>query len=432
MTDEARIDILSELTKSHSEEEWVQILSYYINRIDQSNDYYEQLNTLSLDYFNKGYFDQALYIMIELYRGNPTSQRAYNIGLRLYQYGQYEMAYYEWLPKARVGQENVKVLILEARLLYKLLEVDQAISKYRYIVKQYPLEEESYEELADIYIEEGNPSLAENLYQALFDYFSDYPNLRMVRLKLIDILMNKEIIERENIDKLFNDERIPLLTAEEYYAFALYQQRLLNYETAVEYILKAIELDQDQLNYSIFLMDLYYDLGEENKLIDLIQWIIHTLPPTDDRIVKVASMCQTIHYDSIELMNKLKDYFPFSTSIDEAYQILKMMINFYLDQGQAEQALLILNDYGLSSLEDEYLSYFYARVNEALNKLEDVEYLYQTALDYLLAEEDLLYHFAQFYDKTGQKQKALELIEKYEYSDYANEKLLALKEKLMK
>lgn len=421
-----------EISLANSQDELLQILSYYINRIGSDNNYLQQLTEISDSYFKQGYIDEAFFVMVELFKAKPSIKLALKIAQRYYQYEEYEKAYYVWINEAKSSKENKNVLLLEARLLNKLGKTYESISKYRYLIQKYPLFLEPYEELADIYVDEENFALAEDLYKAIYDYFEDYKNIRMVRIKLMNILLNKELVDSETINEMVNDDRIPIETEEEFYALALFYRRIRNYDLALKSITKAMSINKDNIDYSILLMELYRELGNESYFTERIDWLAKTLPASDDRIMKVAEFAYDSNHLNAEIVSKLTDYFHFSKGFDEAYKIIKIIVTYYLTNNQAAEGLHFLKTIADPSFEKEYLSYYYAKVLEKLGIVHDLEYYYETALEYMLPEKDLVYDFANYYEKIGDVDSALKLLNKYVNSNYSNSKVRKMYERLKK
>lgn len=424
-------EIIAEIEKAPSVEEQNLVIIDYIERASINKEYIPVLEDVADDLFNKGFFDLAITILSELYHLTQYKKYAKKIAFKLYQHEEYDKAYYYWLERAKGEKENSKLLLLEARLLKELNKTSEAINQYRYLIKNYPTMPEPYEELGDIYREEENTSQAETFYSTLYHYMDGYENLRGIRLKLLEVEAMKEVIELSEVQKYEQDERIPIETEDEFFAFANIYKKLFQYDKAIEYGEKALQKDGDNINYSLLLIELYKLTGNKSKLYMGLNETARTILVGDPIILEIAAVAKDIGRLNDDIIEKLITYAELVENYDDFILIMDIVVNYYLDKKDAPTALYHLGNWQDTLLDYEYMTYHYAIVYEELGLFDKAEENYLVALEFLLNADDLVYRLINLYVKQNDFEKALELAQNYQGSIYDIEKLKKLREKLI-
>lgn len=423
-------EILEALAGVDTDVEQRFIIIDYIEKASDDPRYVPALEELAELVFKRGQIQIGLTILMELYEIKPSNSYAMKIVQRLYQYGEHDQAFYQWLEAAKKGNDDIEILLYEARLLDKLDFKPEAMDAYKRIIKANPLDPHAYKELADLLMEYGDYTEAETYYKALYEYFLDYEDLREVRMRLVQIESWKEIFNLERIIELETDERLPIETEEEYYLFANVYTTLNQYERAIDYAKKALQVDKENINYSLLLIELYSIVGQDSDLVNELSFAANSLPDYDPMILKIAQVAFDTDHLTEEIIDKLMDYYGLIDNYEDAYLVCEIVVNHYLKQNDPATALYKLRVLSDKLLDEEYLSYYFAKIFDALQNYEKAEEYYQLALDNLLPDEDLVFDYANHYQKSGQSDKALEVANHYANTIYDNDKLKQLRKEL--
>lgn len=424
-------DILNDLTEAKTEAEQKIVLINSVEKANVDKKNIPLLEELADILFRRGQISLAFLLMTEIYELRSTAKNAFKIVKRLYQYEEYEKAYYQWFDLAKMANDDLEVMLYEGKLLNKLDFKSQAIDIYKEIIKISPTYAQAYNDLADLLMEMGLHSEAETYYRAIFDYLIDYGNIREVRMRLVQLESWKEIFNLERIKELEYHPDLPVNTQDEFFLFANVYTQLHQYDVAIDYAKKALRKDKNNINYSLLLIELYNIIGQESNLVKELTHVANALPDYDPIIIKLARVAYQSNYLSEEIIDKLMNYSSLIDNYEDAYQVSQIVVDHYLstnDPATALYKLRIIND---SLLDEEYLSYQYAQIFQALNNIEKVEEYYQIALDNLLPEDDLVYDYVNFLNEHNQRHQAIKMAEKYKNTVYDNYKLKALRQELI-
>lgn len=424
-------DILNDLTGAETEAEQKIVLINIVEKANEDKKYLPLLEEVADILFRRGQISLAFLLMAEIYELRSTAKNAFKIVKRLYQYEEYDKAYYQWFDLAKIANDNLEVMLYEGRLLNKLDFKSQAIEIYKNIIKVNPTYAQAYKDLADLLMDIGHYSEAETYYRAIFEYILDYEDIRDVRMKLVQLESWKEIFNLERIKELESHPNLPVNTQDEYFLFANVYAALHQYEVAIEYAKKALREDKDNINYSLLLIELYNIVGQESNLVKELTHVANALPDYDPIIIKLAKVAYNSNYLSEEIVDKLMNYSSLIDNYEDAYLISQIIVDHYLKQNDPATALYKLRIINDSLIDEEYLSYQYAQVFQALKNKDKVEEYYQIALDNLLPEDDLVYDYVNFLNNDQQTNQAISLAEKYKNTFYDNSKLKALRQELM-
>lgn len=422
MSNELFNEIIQELEKNPTFDYQYEVLGLYLDKAEKNKQYLPALEEIANLLFLRGYNIMGIQLLIEMYKIKPSPRKAIKIAEQLYQQEEYEIAYTGWMHLAKQSSENYKLLLLEARLLNKLYKVTEAVKVYKYITEKHPTKPEAYEELGDLYVFLAEYEKAGRYYKAVLDYLTDYERVREIRMKLVNLELNSEKMSLETMEDIFNRQELPIELPEEYFALAKVYEKAQRYEQAILYAVKAMELDKDNINYSMLLMKLYHYSGKESKLFGEINWLIKTIPVTDERIYDIAKVARDMERLNDDIIEKLLYYYPFIEDETEAYDVIDIIMMYYIDNEKAEEGHHALRNFDDPSISEEYLSYYYAKVYEQLALYDKVEEYYLTAIHLAIDKPDLIYDTAKFYEKTGDNQKAVDLLKKYSRSSYTADK----------
>lgn len=423
-------EILEDLGNVETIEEQRLVIIDYIERASVDSSYIPALESLADVLFKTGSINQGLTVLIELYELKQYKKYAKRIVKKLYQYEEYDKAYFYWLDLAKSDKDDPELKLLEARLLKQLNRHTEAIDMYRKLIKQFPTLAEAYEDLGDIYLEQQNTSQAENYYRAIYNYLDDYGNIRDVRLKLVEVESLKEILDLAAVQQLEKDDRIPLETEDEFFVFANVFASLYQFEKAIEYAKKALQKSPNNINYSLLLIELYKATGQKTSLYKELAWSAKTLPPFDPTILKIAKVAYDVDHLNDEIIQKLIDFSNLIDNSEDFYLVTDIIVNYYLKQGDAAQALHLLRVLEGQQIDHEYMSYHFAIVYEELGLTDKAEEDYLTALEYILPQEELAFRVANFYLSNNEIDKALEISTRYQNTLYDIPKLKTLRKEI--
>ncbi|UUX34537.1 tetratricopeptide repeat protein [Fundicoccus culcitae] len=421
-------EILEEIKEIETVEDLNETLSPFYDRALDDEAYYNALIETA-KYLNRlGYRDFGIIVLETLYEINPIRNVGYQIALAYYQYQYYEQAY-EWIEEVYPNKLTFKYAFLKARILDSLNDYNEARDLLIEIIKEFPTQAEPYIVLAKMYEKHGNVDRAEYYLKVAYDYFPKQIDQLAIRKDLVGFEINKEMMDIEKIEKLYENEELEK-DDEDYYLLAVAYQKAKQFDTAIEMAQKSIQLNADNFNSHFLLMELYQDTNKASALKKEITWLAKSLPPFDATILRLVEVAINVDEVSIELINKLEDYYLLADDEADQYQIISVIVNYYLQQGDYAHALHQLRTLGDSFEDQSYLSYWYAKTFEALNNKEEADKNYQKAIEYLVNEDNLIVDYANFLINDNRYEEAQQLVKRFEDSIYSSEALKTLSKQI--
>lgn len=421
--------IMKEITQLDSIDHLNSLLEPYYDRAKDDLVYYNDLLKVASHYGQSGFRDIQIEMLTSLYDIQSSNKTAYLIAEAYLNYAQQEKAF-EWVSKIKEDVIQYRTSILKAKILIELGRVNEAKELLTLLIKKYVTKHEAYILLGDLYEVNHHYDRAATYYNAAYTYFDQQIDRRAVRMKLLKIEIMKEIIDIESIEQLVETEGLPLETADEYYTLAVAYQRAMQYERSIEYAILAVQKDKNLVDARFLLMELYEATGQKSYLKKELSFLSATLPAYHAAIMEVATTAHTIGALDEELINKLVDYFQFTESVEEQYDIIRIVVSYYLSIHQSQVALETLQSMTHDFPDETYLSYLFATVYRALGMNEYAESFYQIALEQLTPEPELVYDVVTFYQEQQQIQEAFDIAEHYTHSLYDTNQLKALREEL--
>lgn len=421
--------VMKEITQLNSIDQLSDLLEPYYDRAKDDLVYYNDLLKVA-EYFGlSGFREVQIDILSTLYNIQPSNKTAYLIAEANLNYAQYEPAY-EWILKIKEDVIRYKSSILKAKIMIELGYVNEAKDLLTLLIKEFVTNHEAYILLADLFEANNQYDRAAIYYQTAYTYFDQQIDQRAVRMKLLKIEIMKEIIDIDKIEQLVETEGLPLETADEFYTMAIAYQRAMQYEQSIDYAIRAVQTDKNLVDARFLLMELYEATGQKSNLKKELSFLSATLPAYHAAIMDVAATAHTVGALNEILIEKLVDYFQFTESVEEQYDIIRMVVSYQLSIDQPQAALEILQEMSYDFPDEAYLSYLFATVYRMLGKVDFVEAFYQIALEQLTPELELVYDVVTFYQEQQQLQEAYDIAEHYKSSLYDTTELQDLRKQL--
>lgn len=422
--------MMKDLSQLDNMEQLSIVLEEYYIEAESNPSIYKELINVAEYYGQTGYRDMQIEILTVLYEIEISSNIIYFIAKAYNDYAQFEEAY-SWIKRLE-GPIRNKTSLLEARILSELGDFNQAKDLLLANVKKFPTKPQAYVLIADLYLSNHVFDKAEEFYQTAFDYFYDQIDARAIRLKLVEIAIQKEVIDIEKIDKLMQVKDLPIENSEEAFILALAYKKAFQYQQAIKYASDSIAMDFDNLDARLLLMELYGETGQKAEFKNYINILANALPSYHETILDVADAANKIQEFPEVLINKLIDYCEYTDDAEEQYKIISYLVRFKNSTDRPQDALHYLQTLA-GAFEDELvLSYLFAITYEKLNMITYVEKFYNLALEQMAPELELVTDFVNFYLKQGEVKKAFEVAEKYKNSIYDTAQLKNLRNQMRK
>lgn len=422
--------MMKDLSQLENMEQLSILLEEYYIEAETDPIIYNELINVAEYYAQTGYRDMQIEILTVLYEIKINSNIIYLISKAHYEYAQFEEAY-AWIKRLD-GPLRYKTSLLEARILIELGDLNQAKELLLANIKKFPTKPQAYVEVAALYLTNQIYDKAEHFYQTAFDYFKNQIDARMIRMKLVEIEISKEVIDIERIESLMLSEELPIENPEEAFLLAQAYKKAFQFQKAITYAAESITLDYDFLDARLLLMELYVETGHKEGLKDMIHLLANALPSYHETILEVADAANKIQEFPQVLIDKLIDYCEYTDDAEEQYKIISYLVRYKNAIGKPQEALHYLKTLA-GAFEDELvLSYLFAVTYEKLNMMDYVEKFYLLALEQMAPEAELVSNIVKFYQKLGEIKKAFEVAEKYKNSIYDTELLKTLRTQLRK
>ncbi|MGO4936911.1 tetratricopeptide repeat protein [Fundicoccus sp. Sow4_H7] len=405
----------------------VSLAPYYQSAADEKESYQALLDIAQ--YLNRlGYRDFSIVILERLYDINPLKNVGYQIALAYYQYQYYEQAN-DWLDEVSPSKLTYKYAFLKAQILNALDHYNGARELLIELIKEFPTQVEPYIILSKLYEEHGIVDRAEYYLNVAYEYFPNQINQLEIRKKLANFEISKEMMNIEKIEEMYANENLEN-GDEDYYLLAIAYQRSKQFEKAIAMAEKSIQMNPDNFESHFLLMELYQDTNRQSALKKEITWLAKSLPPFDPTILKLVEVALTVDEVSIELINKLEDYYFLADEEVDQYQIISLIVKYYLKENNPAIALHQLRTLGEEFDDQNYLSYLYAITFESLANSEEANKYFMKAIDYLINEPDLILDYSRFLMNENNYEEARKLVKRFETSIYQSPELTILSKQI--
>lgn len=407
----------------------VSLAPYYQSAADEKESYQALLDIAQ--YLNRlGYRDFSIVILERLYDINPLKNVGYQIALAYYQYQYYEQAN-DWLDEVSPSKLTYKYAFLKAQILNALDHYNEARELLIELIKEFPTQVEPYIILSKLYEEHGIVDRAEYYLNVAYEYFPNQINQLEIRKKLANFEISKEMMNIEKIEEMYANENLEN-GDEDYYLLAIAYQKSKQFEKAIAMAEKSIQMNPDNFESHFLLMELYQDTNRQSALKKEITWLAKSLPPFDPTILKLVEVALTVDEVSIELINKLEDYYFLADEEVDQYQIISLIVKYYLKENNPAIALHQLRTLGEEFDDQNYLSYLYAITFESLANSEEANKYFMKAIDYLINEPDLILDYSRFLMNENNYEEARKLVKRFETSIYQSPELTILSKQIEK
>lgn len=405
----------------------VSLAPYYQSAADEKESYQALLDIAQ--YLNRlGYRDFSIVILERLYDINPLKNVGYQIALAYYQYQYYEQAN-DWLDEVSPSKLTYKYAFLKAQILNALDHYNEARELLIELIKEFPTQVEPYIILSKLYEEHGIVDRAEYYLNVAYEYFPNQINQLEIRKKLANFEISKEMMNIEKIEEMYANENLEN-GDEDYYLLAIAYQKSKQFEKAIAMAEKSIQMNPDNFESHFLLMELYQDTNRQSALKKEITWLAKSLPPFDPTILKLVEVALTVDEVSIELINKLEDYYFLADEEVDQYQIISLIVKYYLKENNPAIALHQLRTLGEEFDDQNYLSYLYAITFESLANSEEANKYFMKAIDYLINEPDLILDYSRFLMNENNYEEARKLVKRFETSIYQSPELTILSKQI--
>ena len=403
-----------QVMESGDEQDW--LYRFYAGEADKIEDY-RQLRSLAKSYYRHYNLDYGLIIYLHLDQVKPAYKTKYAIAKGYVYLQDYHRAI-EWLHKIPESKRSKRMHLLEGEILLNLGYVNETISIYKCLVAEHPTDSRAYFALAELFMNLHAYSEARVYLEALQEYFLDIEVQRQVRVLLIDLEMQEEIIDTQKISAMIENPSLKIQDIKEAESFAKFYFFIKDYDQALKYVQDGLGMNHAYLPLRRLLADIYLRQGKRELLIKELSWLIDNLSLADTYIIDLAKICQEIKWLPEALIIHLELYMDQIEDVEEAYLAVGLIVTYYLNHDQAKEGLHFLKTNYFSQILGSHFYYDYARVFEALEIYDRAEEYYQLALVEYEPNDHLLYDYARFLYQGSRCKEAIQVLEKYSLSFY--------------
>ncbi|MBR7928005.1 tetratricopeptide repeat protein [Aerococcaceae bacterium zg-ZUI334] len=405
-----------------------QELAYYIDLAYEDKHYYKALLALAERFGKSGYVENKRLVLEELWSVEPREKICYELTQLFVAMEEIDLAL-QWLMQLKQFPDSANNLLLEYQVASKLQNSQHAKKVLESIIKDYPQTAQAYFLLGKLQLDNGNYKQAKTYFNVILEYFSTSEWALSARNYLLELLTKNEVLSVEEIEKLIQHEMLPAIsTAEEFYYVAKAYYLTQQYETALEYVIVAWELDNDFIDANLLKLDIVSRLGDGARVQSSVQWLAETLPIDHESLVEVMQVAYLHNCLSDSLIKKAEQYVYLAT-LDEQFELINMITHYYVSLGEADYLLNLLDSWAEELEEPAYLSYGYAKVYQLLGDVETALDYYGDALELALNIDTLVIDLVELYLEENQKDKAIQLMNEYQDTYYDHERLKELRKK---
>ncbi len=411
------------LTDEDSFDSWIEI---YIEDAYYSSNTYDILFSFSQYLYSKRFIEYQYFVLEHLHKINSNQKVSYSLAMCSYLLGNLEKGLY-WLHTITDSKKTYKALKLEADILFHQGDFLSAKEILLLLIQKFPTKPYPYDTLARIYDYQNIPDKAIYYYNIVYKYFKKYSRIRDVRMNIIKLLIQSEIIDFNEINLLINDSELSLQTVDEFNQIAQIYLSINNYTEALKYINKSLELNSENMQAQVLLLEVYIKTESINKIEKQIEWLINNLPAYHELMSEVIVLVSHTKYMNKKLLDLSKQHLTLISDVDDKIVLVKSIVLYYLQQNRANFAIDFLNSLNDPQLNDINLSYFYAISYQSLDNFDRAVKNFDLALEHLIAEKSLVNSYVSYLIKHKEIDKAKYLANKYYQSFYDNKELKLLR-----
>ncbi len=341
---------------------------------------------------------------------------------------------YFWLAKTyeKINPKKNSSLILENyKKAYELTLIDNNIEKIKFNLAQNQ-NLEDYFDMAIMYFEKGDLKASEQYADMMLDINSKSPSAYFIKAKIAYVKNNKQFAKEymtkavildnkyleTNLAKTLEIKKIPDMTQQMYYTYALESYFRGDINTSIKYLEKTKEKNPSDIDSKIMLLELYMKLNELQKAQKLVDEILDLNPNNINARLLYIKLCElTNQKDKIEqaLLNAYK--------INPNNKDTLLLIgNYYLEKKDFNaskkyfEQLLVVND----EMYEAYFGYIYSLIE--LNETEKAMPLIRKAITLNPKNSEIHYLLGLICEMNAQHEDAInyfiEAIQKDEHPQY--------------
>ena len=310
-----------------------QVLKY--NKTDS-----DSLHLLGLiHYQNKNYLEAIEYIEKAIKSNNKVVDFYSNLGLAYANIDNFEKAIINYDKAIRLNKDFIIVYYNKGLSLKKIDKIDEAIENLKKAIELKPNYIESIYELAIIFQDKEELEISLSYFNKLVEIAPKYKDTLFLTATLYRKLKNMDIaiqLLEKSIEFNINAEVC-------YLALGIADGEKLNFENSIINYKKAIEINKNYVDAYNNLANLYLNIGEYEKAIELYNYIVETF---DNKRIKNSAY---LGIGTILLsLNNLKDGWIYYTHRDT--RVLSNTIDYKtkLELNLKDKRIFIVAEQGLA------------------------------------------------------------------------------------
>lgn len=395
-----------------------QELEYYFENASEEQSIYRTLFDLAILFGKSGYLDFKIVILESLYEIKQEAKVAFVLAQQYYDLEALDTSEF-WLNELQKFEENDRTLMLKAKILQLRGETTLARSLFEQVIKEYPRVKEAYYDAGELSFELGDLKKATQYFKVILDYFPESQFVRDSSVKLLEIQLNREVIDVSQLLQLIDKiNQFEFGDSEIYYKIAKALYHVKQFPEALAYAKMGWEIDRELIDLAILQLQIGVELDDDVLAKEMIQWLEINLPPYDEAIGDVAIIANQYHLMSSIFSSRLKDYLLLLDNQEKILELLPIVTDYLIQHHAADELLDFLDILAEEMESPAYLSYGYAKAYALKGNYNEAEAYYQDSLDLAINSELLVYELVLLYLKENKVDKARTLIEQYSGTIY--------------
>ena len=396
------------------------MIEEWLNEAHYNEQLFDQLITLADEYLILGHPAFSLMIYLRLQTIDPNDQLVYRIAKSYAHIYEYEEAlrWYQLLPEnVRTNEHKME----EAEWLIAIKNEELARSILNQLIQDEPTFAPPYFKLAEMYELNGDLSRAIYFVQAVFDYFTEDSVRQIARQRLVSYKLQQENIDLNEIQRLLFDDTLPVIDSMDYYLLAKMYQLANDISSAIDASRQALALDENNSSAGLLFIELTGEVNNDSDFRESLQWFEEKIPESEMSPLEIAQIAAQKQQLDSEIIQRLEGYLAYTSDEQEQYDIISMVLSYYLDKENFEAFNQFLNEQALGYFMDEELGYFIGKYHYLIEEYHLAIPAFEAALDYLVSEFDVVELLMRSLEAVGRDQEAKLLANKYNNSDYGTE-----------
>lgn len=406
-------------------------LEDYMERAYEEPYYKEVLVQLADRMGKRGSRHHQYTILQALWENLYENSLAKHLALLAYRNQEFHLAL-SWLSQIEMDHFDPELVQMQARILYEMGDLNQALQLFRQVIKHAPQTEDAYYYLGLIMEELGDTSKSLEYWLVLLKYFPQNAKINQVRRRVLSRYAQEEIIQTKAVEEILNMQDLPPMdSGEDFLLLARLYHLLGQNEKAFHMLETSLELDSENIEAYLLLVEIGIVEDDREKIVSGLEGANRLIPEFDEAIVDLTLLAGQVGTISYAIVEKMKAYLPLIQDLDQMEVILHTLTLYYLEEKDAQGLLTLIESLAdQEQVNGELLIYPYAQYYLLKEDYPRASAYLKDGIELGLNDENLVADLALVYMKQDKMLEAIDLVQKYQTGLYNSPLLEMIREEL--